>query len=718
MSLSDTIIDRYFTYIYKQTHSLIFYLLLFSCVSCKCQTKNEVQMGNTLNRLANATSPYLRQHANNPVDWYEWGEEALYKAKKENKPLIISIGYAACHWCHVMAHESFMDSAVAGYMNEHFISIKIDREERPDIDQIYMDAAQLISGTGGWPLNAFALPDGKPFFAGTYYTKNQWLEILRRVNDIYNNRFPDVEKQANALTNGIRSNQFISNSEDTVANFSKGYYESLYSKWTGIIDFDLGGFKRAPKFPLPIGWEFLLQYHYLTGDTNALAAVEKTLIEMAKGGIYDQVGGGFSRYSVDKYWKVPHFEKMLYDNGQLVSLYSHAYQITREIGYADIVKQILGFVKREMINSEGGFYSSLNADSEGEEGKFYVWSKKEVEQVLDPEISKLIIEYYQVTEDGNWENGRNILFSKTSKESFVKKHKISAGELRKVLDAANKKLLVERNRRIRPSTDDKVLTSWNAIMLNGYIDAFSALGEEEFLKIALKNAQFLKKYMIRDDGSLWRSYKNGKSSIDAFLDDYAFLAEAFINLYEVTFDIQWLIISQKIVDYALNHFYDEKNGMFFYTSNKSEKLISRSYEITDNVIPASNSVIANVLYKLGIIFDKQSYISKAHNMLNQVKDKIARGGPYYAKWGMLLGLATYQPNEIAIMGENALEKSLEIQKNYLPTSIFLGGNIENLPLLEHKLVKDTTIIYVCKNKKCKLPAFNVEIALRQIEKGN
>jgi uncharacterized protein YyaL (SSP411 family) len=613
-----------------------------------------------------------------------------------------------------MAHESFMDSAVAGYMNENFICIKIDREERPDIDQIYMNAAQMISGNGGWPLNAFALPDGKPFFAGTYYTRNQWLEILKRVNDIYRNRYDEVEKQAIALTDGIRSNRFIRISDDTASNFGMEYYRSLYTGWSDMIDFNLGGFKRAPKFPLPAGWEFLLQYHYLTGEAKPLEAVKITLDEMAKGGIYDQIGGGFSRYSVDKYWKVPHFEKMLYDNGQLISLYSHAYQLTGKVEYKEIIEQTLRFVKRELMSGEGGFYASLNADSEGEEGKFYIWTKEQIDQALDPETAKMVAEYYQISEHGNWEEKKNILFTKTSKKSLAEKHHKSVAEVNEIIEKANRRLLKVRNKRIRPTTDDKILTSWNAIMLSGYIDAFMATGEKEYLEIALKSARFLEKNMIREDCSLWRNYKDGKPSIEAFLDDYAFLSEAFLRLYEVTFDIHWLKQSRNLVDYALEHFYDEKSGMFFYTSDTSEKLISRIHEIADNVIPASNSVMAAVLYKLGLLFENRAYISIAQNMLHQVEDKIASEGPYYAKWAILLGLVTHQPYEIAIMGEKAPEKREQLQKNYLPSSIFLGGNSENLPLLENKLIKDNTMIYVCKGKICRLPVDNVSDALKQI----
>lgn len=699
---------------------ILFQLFLF--VGCAQNTKknkdntmNSVPVSKHQNRLAKAKSPYLQQHADNPVDWFEWGEEALNKAKKENKPIIISIGYAACHWCHVMEHESFMDAQVAKLMNENFVSIKIDREERPDIDQIYMDAVQLITGSGGWPLNAFAMPDGKPFYAGTYYPKEQWIQVLTQLSEVYKKEPEKVKNQAEQLTLGIKDQEMLSDVKNTSTEFSEKTYENVFKSWKSMIDFNKGGYQRAPKFPLPVGWEFLLQYHYLTGNKEALKAVTTTLDEMAKGGIYDQIGGGFARYSTDANWFAPHFEKMLYDNAQLVSLYSHAYQLTKNETYAEVIRETLAFIKREMTHSQGGFYASLNADSEGEEGKFYVWTQQEITKALDPKDANLIAKYYQLKANGNWEKNNNILFRKTSKKEFANQNNLSEKEWDVLLTKAKKTLLDERAKRTRPSTDDKVLTSWNALMLQGYIAAYLALGEKEYLEIALKNAHFLEKEMIKKQGGLWRNYKDGSAGIDAFLDDYAFLAKAFIQLYQATFDIHWLNQAKSLTDYAITHFQDKKTGMFFYTSNQSESLIARKTEISDNVIPASNSEMAKVLYQLGEYFDEPSYIEQSKKMVGFTIPKISTQGPYYANWGMLLGLMTYKPFEIAIMGSDAQQKNEAMQKEYLPTAFFMGGQKENLPLLAYKNTQGNTLIYVCKNKTCKYPVEKVADALQQIQ---
>ncbi|MEX1241988.1 MAG: thioredoxin domain-containing protein, partial [Cyclobacteriaceae bacterium] len=608
-----------------------------------CAQSNNKKEDSEPNRLEKAKSPYLRQHADNPVDWYEWGPEALQKAKDENKPLIISVGYAACHWCHVMEHESFMDTSVAKIMNENFVAVKIDREERPDIDQIYMNAAQLLTGRGGWPLNAFALPDGRPFYAGTYFPKDQWIQVLKQMDDVYKNQHEKVLQQATQLTQGIKRQEVITLAGDSTVRFSKSTYEGIFRRWQPKIDFSNGGFSSAPKFPLPAGWEFVLQYHYLTGDDKALKAVITTLDEMAKGGIYDQIGGGFARYSTDALWFAPHFEKMLYDNGQLVSLYAHAYKVTKDETYSRVINETLEFINREMTSPEGGFYASLNADSEGEEGKFYVWTKEEIEDVLNPKTAKLVTDYYQVKKSGNWEHDKNILYRKEGMNTFAKRNGLSVEEWEKMLYEADDKLLKERSKRIRPSTDDKILTSWNALMMKGYIEAFLALGNEDHLKSALKNARFLEENMIRKNGRLWRNYKDGEAGIEAFLDDYALLADAYVLLYQATLDVHWLNLARTITDYAVIHFRDKKSGMFYYTSDQSEKLIARKMEVTDNVIPASNSVIANVLFRLGEYYYHQPYIQMSKTMLNHVVEDIPQGGPYYANWAMLMGLMAYEP---------------------------------------------------------------------------
>lgn len=664
---------------------------------------------NKQNRLSQASSPYLLQHADNPVDWYEWGEEALLKARVENKPLIISIGYAACHWCHVMAHESFLDEEIAEFMNTHFVCIKVDREERPDIDRIYMEAAQLLSGRGGWPLNAFALPDGRPFYAATYFPPDNWMDVLHQLSHLFQDEYPRVLQAATSLTEEIQANP-IPGLLDSKP-FVPEEYISSYENQINTIDFEFGGYAGAPKFMMPAGLEFLLQYHYLTGDRKALEAVTITLDAMAKGGIYDQIGGGFSRYSTDQFWKVPHFEKMLYDNAQLITLYAHAFQLTNNSLYAEIIEQTIVFAERELRHEEGGFFASIDADSEHEEGKFYVWSKQQIESIIDPATVEIVLRFYQVTDYGNWEKGKNILHYRDDKAKFARENGMSVNELNAILHKANKSLLGHRNYRIRPATDDKVLTSWNALMISGYINAYKAIGSEWYLNGAISTARFIEANMILEHGLLFRVYRDGKVSTEAFLDDYALLADAYIGLYEVTFDLHWLGLSQLLTVYVWNHFSDAENHLFFYTSDQAENLIARKHEISDNVIPASNSVFAHVLLKLGILLEKADYAQMATEMLLKIRHEIVQQGAYYANWSMILGKMVYPSYEVAILGENALQVNLEMQKKYLPTVVFAGGISENLPLLQNRLVENKTVVYVCQNKTCNRPVFSAIDAL-------
>ena len=666
-----------------------------------------------LNRLQNSGSPYLREHADNPVNWYEWGDDALQKAKDENKPLIISIGYAACHWCHVMEEETFMDTAVARFMNENFVSIKIDREERPDIDQIYLDAAQLISGNSGWPLNAFALPDGRPFYAATYFPRENWMRLLQQVNNAYKSDHSNVVKQAEALTNGIKTNHAI-DFPDTTLLHNENTYTAIVENWKPNFDFEKGGLTGAPKFPLPAVWEFLLQYHYLTGEEKPLNLVTTTLDGILEGGLYDVLAGGFARYAVDENWMVPHFEKMLYDNGQLVSLYSHAYQVTRKPTYKEAVEKTLRFIEGYMMSPEGGFYSSLNADSEGEEGKYYVWTKAEMENILDDVSENLLFEYYSISDSGNWEHGKNILFSRVSVEDFTSKKGISVEEFNTVLSSAQSNLLQSRGKRIAPSLDDKILVSWNALMLQGYLDAYFALGKSEYLNAALRNGNFLAQNLLHDEGRLLRNFKDGNASINAFLEDYGLLARAFIHLYQATFDIVWLEKAKAMTDYAITHFSDTETGLFYYTPADAEDLIMRRIETADNVIPSSNAVMAEVLFLLGEYYSNNDYTIRSQSMMKKIAPAFTTGGPYYARWASLMGLMTYKPYEVAIVGKEASEKTRLMQSHYLPTAIYMGGHEENLPLLENKSVANRTIIYVCRDRICKSPEEMPEQALRQM----
>ena len=689
-------------------------LLLGSLIfieSCS-QTKTNEDM--YTNQLINESSPYLLHHANNPVNWFPWKEKALSKAKEENKLMIISIGYAACHWCHVMEKESFSDSLVAATMNENYVSIKIDREERPDLDQIYMDAATLTNGSGGWPLNVIALPDGRPVFAGTYFPKEKWIDILEQVQEIYKNNPDRLIEIADKITEGIRNNELSSLSKDE-SDYKIEELENGFEYWIKNIDFEWGGYKRAPKFPLPIGFSYLLKYHYLSKNEKALDAVTTALNRMGQGGIYDPVGGGFARYSVDEYWKVPHFEKMLYDNAQLISLYSYAYQLTKDQHYKKIVEQTIEFGNRELTDDSGLFYSSLDADSEGEEGKFYVWEYEEIKSLLG-ENFELFADYYDIQKNGNWEENKNILFATESYADYTSKKKIKLADFEKILDASIAKLFEARSKRIRPGLDDKCITAWNSMMITAYVDAYKVFDNNEYLDRAKTAMLFILENNTDKNYKLNRIYKNGKSSINGFLDDYASTIQALIDLYQVTFDIRWIYHAEKYMEYVLEHFSSSESPMLFYTSDSDPDLITRKIEIPDNVIPSSNSIMANNLYLLGLLLDKNEYTEKSLNMLSLVKEQVEKGSPYYANWATLYLWQLNQSNEVVIMGENSVDLRKEFKKEFLPLALFAGSQKEeNLPLLENRLVDGETRIYVCKNKTCNLPVLKVEAALKQLK---
>jgi uncharacterized protein len=689
--------------------------ICFLVIVAGCSSNTDQQK---LNRLKDASSPYLKEHADNPVDWYEWGEEALQKAKNENKPLLISIGYSSCHWCHVMEKESFTDTVVARLMNESFICIKVDREERPDIDNLYLHACQLLNnGEAGWPLNAFALPDGKPFFAGTYYSKDNWIKLLKQISESYKFKKSQVLLQASSLTFGIIDNDSLflqkGNKEK---GFNKELYRAIFSNVKQNIDITHGGLRGQQKFPTPSLWNLLLQYHYLTGDQEALFIATNTLTKMALGGLYDQVGGGFARYTTDSLWRIPHFEKMLYDNGQMVSLYAKAYQLTKNNFFKEVLVQTLAFVDQEFVSNSGGLYSSLNADTEDGEGIFYSWSLDELKKITSSKNANLIQEYYNITQQGNWEKGRNILYATTLPEEFAVKRNIKAEEFNQLLSTTRKSLLEERSKRNKPTADTKILTSWNAIMLKGYADAYSATADKTYLQRALAIAVFLEKNMLAKDGKLMRNFKDGKVSVNAFLDDYAWLAHAYIKLYQVTFNKHWLTQAKKITDYALVNFYDTTSGLFYYSSVNSTQLVLNKMEVRDNNLPSSNAIMATVLYELGVFFSEEHYSAKSSRMLSVVSQKMYEAPVYYTQWCWLSGLIAHGINEVVIMGEDAERKNIELQKKYLPTCFILGGtDKEDLPLLEGRLQDGKTMIYVCSDRICKLPVDEVDKALRQIK---
>ncbi|SMD37073.1 hypothetical protein SAMN04488029_3224 [Reichenbachiella faecimaris] len=689
-------------------------LLLMVVLSTYACTQNMGQEHKHTNHLISETSPYLLQHAHNPVDWFPWGEVALDLAKREDKLMIISIGYAACHWCHVMEHESFEDSTIAAKMNAHYISIKVDREERPDIDQIYMDAAQLMTGRGGWPLNVITLPDGRPVFAGTYFPKENWGKVVDYFAEMYRTQPGKMLEQAEKITEGI-SQLEVPELNESGTPFDSTFYALAGQKVISSIDQKYGGRQGAPKFPMPVIYEFLLAQDYYQPNEDIKAALKTTLDGMADGGIYDHLGGGFARYSVDETWTVPHFEKMLYDNAQLISLYSHAYQVFGDEKYEQAVRETIAFCNRELSDQSGGFYSSLDADSEGEEGKFYVWSEKEIDQILGSD-SELFKTYYGVSKKGNFE-GQNILERKKSIKALSDEFSLSESEVKIQIEATKTKMMSARNGRIRPGLDDKTLTSWNGLMIIGLVDAYFALQNEDYLERALKAGKFVGTSQIQEDGQLLRNYKGGQSTISGFLDDYAFTILAFTKLYEATFDELWLAEAKKLKEYVNLHFSDEKTQMYFYTSDQDEKLIARKMELSDNVIPASNSAMAEALYLLGQFYYNPNDLNRAIQMVANMEREFAEQPSFYSNWARLYGLMGQQHFEIAVVGKEAQTKKLALAKPFVPNKILLGGATEGtLELLDGKLSEGQTLIYVCENKSCLLPVGEAQKAMEQILK--
>ncbi|UPL48103.1 thioredoxin domain-containing protein [Hymenobacter sublimis] len=668
------------------------------------------------NRLAQESSPYLLQHAHNPVDWYPWGQEALERAQRERKPIIVSIGYAACHWCHVMERESFENLQVAAVMNAQFVCIKVDREERPDVDQVYMDALHAMGVQGGWPLNVFLTPDAKPFYGGTYFPSGNWLSLLTSIGRGYAGEYrAELNASAEQFVQVLQASELDKyRAPDTTAGVSDEQFKLLVYNLAAKFDREQGGLNRAPKFPMPSIWRFLLQAHAVSGSPAILAQLNLTLRNMAWGGLYDQVGGGFARYSVDEQWLVPHFEKMLYDNGQLLSLYAEAYQVTADPLYRHVVYDTVGFLSRELTSPEGGFYSSLDADSEGEEGKFYVWTMDELREVLGTE-AELAAAYYQCTAEGNWEHGVNILHRSTPDAAFAQAHQLPPEVLAEQAQGWRQKLLVARAARVRPALDDKILTGWNALALQGLLDAYRAFAEPQFLALALRNARFLRTHLCTDQG-LHRNYKNGRATIPAFLEDYALLIQAYLSLYEATFAEEWLREADRLKAYVLDHFLDSQENLFFFTADNGETLIARKKELFDNVIPASNSVMARNLHRLGLHLENGQYLELAATMLQQVLPLVVHEPQSMANWAGLYTTLLRPAAEIAIVGPEAEDFRKELSRRYLPHAVVSGGSAgSSLPLLQDRTARNgQTTIYVCFNRACQQPVHSVAEALAQL----
>ena len=694
------------------------------------------------NKLIHETSPYLLQHAHNPVNWFPWGDEALNKAKEENKPILVSIGYAACHWCHVMERESFEDEATAKIMNEHFINIKIDREERPDLDHIYMDAVQAMTGSGGWPLNVFLTPDTKPFYGGTYFppqrafNRPSWQETLNGVEQAFSERRHEIDAQAENMTQHLlQSNNFgPQKPAEAEKIFSLEKPEEIFQAIIKSADKEWGGFGKAPKFPQTFCIQFLLRYSCIQkhsqvsefGNTpspqgEGKGEAEQALLsldKMIQGGIYDQIGGGFARYSTDTEWLVPHFEKMLYDNALLVAVLSEAYQLTKKERYKEVIDETMDFVQRELLHSEKaclpdrqGFYAALDADSEGVEGKFYVWDLKEVKEILGGDAA-IFCEYYDVTTNGNWEE-KNILHVKQPIENFAVQKNIPVDELKKKFSKCRQQLLGHRNKRTRPQLDDKIILGWNALMNTACSKAFSATGNEAYRQLAINNMKFLfNKFTAEDSKSFHHTWKNDIAKYPAFLDDYAFLIQALIHLQEITADKQWLIKAKTITEFVIQNFSDTEDvpghGFFFYTAAGQQDVVIRKKEMYDGAVPSGNSVMADNLYRLSVLFDKNDWKKRSMDMILSLGTAIARYPNSFGNWASLLLEVISGTNEIAIVGENFSKIHEEILTKYIPNRVLMASATADnfFPLLVEKTAGRLTTIFLCRNYTCRNPVFS------------
>lgn len=694
----------------------LYVFILATLTRCQLPSKSESNMAEHqfTNALINETSPYLLQHAHNPVNWLPWGDEALEKAKVENKPLLISIGYSACHWCHVMEHESFEDTSVAAVMNRDFICIKVDREERPDVDQVYMDAVQLMTGRGGWPLNCFATPDGRPFFGGTYFPKTQWLSVLEQINTAYTTNIAQVEEYADKLTNGLKTMDQMPLVQIPEA-FSKSEIDTAIEKWKERLDHKEGGAKGAPKFPIPNNYIFLLNYSSISEDDELLDQVYLTLDKMYQGGIYDQLGGGFARYSTDAVWKVPHFEKMLYDNAQLLSLYSEAYRLSKNPEYRRVILETAEFIKRELTSDENAFYSALDADSEGVEGKFYIWTKDEIQEVAGDDFS-LIKDFFHIDNKGYWEHDNYILLRTEQPDKLGAKNSLSDAQLSEKIDKFKSRLMAVRDTRIRPGLDDKTLTSWNALCVKGLADAYEATGEESLLELAKRNCDFLLEKQVKKDGTLWHSYKSSRSTINGYLEDYAFMIEALIRLHETSFDQSYLDEAHKLLKVVEREFEQAQSGLYYFKARADKELVAKRIEMTDGVIPSSNAILATCFYKLGLLYGDASWIETSKQMLASISGGMSRYPQGYSQWLTLhqgLSLPYY---EIAIVGDDCEQKRRELTNSLLSNVVICGGKEEGtLPILQNRKVDSETLIYVCQNGSCQMPTSDVSVALGMLK---
>lgn len=676
---------------------------------------------NHTNHLIHETSPYLLQHAHNPVNWYPWGEEALGLARKLDKPIFLSIGYSACHWCHVMEQESFENEAIAQILNENFIAIKVDREERPDIDEIYMTAVQLMTGSGGWPLSVWLTPNLEPFFGGTYFPpEDRWgragfKNILLQIAQLWQQRRGEVLNSANQITASLNQINQVQSEE---AALDQSLWHLAFKSAEQQFDERHGGFGGAPKFPMAMELSFLLRYYFQTGEKRALAMVEKSLQEMANGGIFDHLGGGLHRYSTDQRWLVPHFEKMLYDNALLTITYLEAFQITKNVDYKETAMATLDYVLREMTAPEGGFYSSQDADSEGEEGKFYVWQKSEIEAVLGKEEAKLFCDIYDVTDHGNWE-GKNILYLRRRLTDAAKGYGLPLADLKDRLATDRKRLFEARAQRIPPGTDDKILTDWNGLMISAFCKGFQVLADPKYLTAAQKAVDFLLEKLYID-GRILKTYRNGKSHLNGYLSDYAFLVAALIDLYESNFDWKSLAQAMEINALMLQKFWDDKAGGFYFTPDDHERLIVRTRNAYDNAIPAGNSVAVHNLLRLSQFTGDFNLKDKAERTLKLFTNQMQRSPSGFAVLLSSLDYFWRNPKEIVIAGDRDADQTMSmieaVQQHYLPNKILAYADAElkdskrlDLPVIEGKVSEDGQAkMFLCENYACQTPFLDVD----------
>ncbi len=693
----------------KQT-ILIILFAIFLVSSCREGQKQEETYKYT-NALIDETSPYLLQHAHNPVDWRPWSEEALELAEKEDKLVLVSIGYSSCHWCHVMEEETFEDEAIAEIMNSNFINIKVDREERPDVDQVYMTALQLIKGSGGWPLNVITLPNGKPLYGGTYHTNSQWKNVITEISQLYKEDPDRAREYADRVAAGVQEVNLIVQPEEN-QNLDRELVEQGLANWKPQWDEIHGGNKGQQKFMLPSNLDFLLQYEQLTKNEDVKKHSLNTMDRIALGGIYDHVGGGFFRYSTDPEWKIPHFEKMLYDNAQLIGLYSKAYKAFKNSGYKEIVYETFDFLQREMKNESGGYFAALDADSEGEEGKYYIWKEEELRDIVGSDF-EVFSTYYNIKPSEKWE-GDNFVLHKPMKDfEFAGENGLNINEFRQQDRDWKQSLLSARNRRIRPGLDDKIITSWNALLIEGLVEAYKSFGDQRFLKAAQATYSFI--IDNSSDGDyLVHSFKENARKIDGFLDDYAYMTSAAIQLYEVTANTSYLD-QARIWDQIINkEFRDDSSDLFRY--KRKNDLISKIVKINDGVMPSPNaSVIKNQL-KLGHILYDTTALSSVERAVELIVPAFTEDASNYTDWGSLLLQTTYPYYEIAVVGNNALEKAEDLHAHYLPNTLIVASSVKSdLPLFEERFFEDDTYIFVCQNNSCKLPTTSVSDALGQLD---